>query len=254
MSFWAAWRLAKRSERLSPGRSTPSARTSAARRFTEPRTWMAAITPNVSVAAARNTSRLSITVGLSADISGSRSRMARTALDPEIDHAIHHEIAHQHPAGRHPEADPGDVVLPDAAVELRRHVTDHEENGDRQPGQEQRGKLSFRRQRLDLAAHLEPVADDSREVFQDLAQVAAGRALDRHRGDEQRQVLLADAIGEVAHRGFQVSPVGDLVGDDAELGADRIGQLARHHGDGDGHRMAGPQAAYDDVDGVGKLR
>ena len=53
---------------------------------------------------------------------------------------------------------------------------------------------------------------------------------------------------------FQIGPVGDLVGHDAELGADRIGHLAPHHGDGDRHRMAGAQAAHDDVERVGELR
>ena len=36
--------------------------------------------------------------------------------------------------------------------------------------------------------------------------------------------------------------------------ADRIGHLARHHGDRDRHRMAGAQAAHDDVERVGELR
>ena len=92
------------------------------------------------------------------------------------------------------------------------------------------------------------------QVLQDFAQIAAGRALDRDRGDEQRQVVLADAEIEVAHRRLEIGAVGDLVGDDAEFGADRVGHLARHHRDRDRHRMAGAQAAHDDVDGVGKLR
>ena len=36
--------------------------------------------------------------------------------------------------------------------------------------------------------------------------------------------------------------------------ADRVGHFARHHGDRDRHRMAGAQAAHDDVERVGKLR
>jgi hypothetical protein len=40
----------------------------------------------------------------------------------------------------------------------------------------------------------------------------------------------------------------------AELAADGIGQLARHHLDRDRNRMASAQAAHDDVERVGKLR
>ena len=56
-------------------------------------------------------------------------------------------------------------------------------------------------------------------------EVAAGRALDRDRGDEQRQVVLADAEIEIAHRAFEIGAVGDFVGDDAEFGADGIGAI-----------------------------
>ena len=55
------------------------------------------------------------------------------------------------------------------------------------------------------------------KVFQNFAEVAAGRALDRDRGDEQRQIVLADAEIQVAHAGFEIGAIGDLVGDDAEL-------------------------------------
>ena len=111
-----------------------------------------------------------------------------------------------------------------------------------------RRRAAFRRQRADLAAHLEAIADDGRQVFEDFAEIAAGRALNRDRGHEQRQVVLADAEIEIAHRGFEIGAIGDLVGDDAELAADRIRHLARHHGDRDRHRVAGAQAAHDDVE------
>ena len=55
-------------------------------------------------------------------------------------------------------------------------------------------------------------------------------------------------------RGFEVRAIGDLVGDDAELAADRVPHLARHHGDRDRHRVAGAQAAHDHVESIGKLR
>src|SRR3954453_4490129 len=49
------------------------------------------------------------------------------------------------------------------------------------------------------------------EVRQELAQPAAGGGLDPHRGDEQRQILLADAEIQVAHRRLDIGPLGDLV-------------------------------------------
>ncbi len=107
---------------------------------------------------------------------------------------------------------------------------------------------AFGGQRADLAAHLEALANDGRQVLQDLAEIAAGGPLDGDRGDEQRQVVLADAEIEVAQAGFEIGPVGDLVRDDAELAADRVAHLARHHGDRDRHRMAGAQAAHDHVE------
>ena len=88
---------------------------------------------------------------------------------------------------------------------------------DRQRRQDQRRGPAFRRQRADLAPHLEALADDAGQVFENLAEIAAGRALDRDRGDEQRQVVLADAEIQIAHRGFEIGAIGDLVGDDAEL-------------------------------------
>ena len=43
---------------------------------------------------------------------------------------------------------------------------------------------SFRGQRANLASHLEALADHPRKVFEDLAEIAAGRSLDGNRGDE----------------------------------------------------------------------
>jgi hypothetical protein len=104
------------------------------------------------------------------------------------------------------------------------------------------------------ARHLKAFADDGGEVFQDFAEIAAGRALDRDRRDEQWQVVLTDAEIKVSQRGFEIGAVGDLVGDDAELRPDRVFHFAPHHADRDRRRMAGAQAAHDDVETVGELR
>src|SRR6185437_3075005 len=97
-------------------------------------------------------------------------------------------------------------------------------------------------------------ANDPGKILENFAEITAGRSLDRDRRDEQRQVIGSDSEIKIAHRRFEVGAVGDFVGDDTEFRADRIGQFARHHGNGDRHRMAGAERAHDDVDGVGKLR
>ncbi len=58
---------------------------------------------------------------------------------------------------------------------------------------------------------------------------------------------------QVAHCGFEIGAIGDFVGHDPELAADRIGKLAPDHRNCDRHRMAGAQAAHDHVNGIGKL-
>ena len=148
----------------------------------------------------------------------------------------------------------GERDVPDAGVEIRRHELDDQEHHDRQRRQDQRGGAAFRRQRADLAPHLEALADHAGQIFQNLAEIAAGRALDRDRGDEQRQIVLADPDIEIAQRRFEIGAVGDLVHDDAELAADRILHLARDHGQRDRRRVAGAQAAHDHVERIGELR
>ena len=148
----------------------------------------------------------------------------------------------------------GERDVPDAGVEIRRHELDDQEHHDRQRRQDQRGGAAFRRQRADLAPHLEALPDHAGEVIEDLAEIAAGRSLDRDRGHEQRQVVLPDPDVEVAQRRFEIGAVGDFVDDDAELAADRIPHLARDHGQRDRRRMTGAQAAHDHVERVGELR
>ena len=67
---------------------------------------------------------------------------------------------------------------------------------------------------------------------------------------EERQILLADPAHHVAQCGFDIGAVGDLVRHHAELGADRVRQLAPDHADRDRNRMAGAQRTHDDVDRV----
>src|SRR5215472_13140205 len=211
-----------------PSESSRSAEIPAARRRTAPRTRIADMTKNATVAAGMKTSAITSTLGLTPYVDAMSSSVS-IASDLEVDHLVHGEVAHHHPADRHAEGHLGDVVLPHAAVEVGRDELDHAEQQDRQRREDQRRGASFGGERLDLATHLEPRADDRREVAEDLAEIAAGRRLDRHRGDEQRQVVLPETGIEVAHGGLEIGAVGDLVADEAELGADRIRHFARHH-------------------------
>src|SRR3954463_10925944 len=195
----------------------------AARRFTATRTCKIAITPNASAAADRNTNALTTSVLSPPAISLSNSKSASMS-DPEIAHLEHEDVAEHHPCAGKREAHLGETLIPDAGVEVGRDEIKKEEDDDRQAGEEQRRELALSCERLDLAPHLEALADHARQVREDFGQVATGRALDRNGGDEQRQVFLSDAEVEVAHCGLDVGAVGDLVGRDAELGADGIGQ------------------------------
>ena len=156
-----------------------------------------------------------------------------------------------------PAAEPSRILvscsMPDRGVEIRRHDLNDDEHADRQRGENHCRGAAFGCQRADFSPHLEAQANDVRKVFENFAEIAAGRALDADGGDEQRQIVGADAGVEIAHRRFQIGAVGDLIGHHTEFAADRIGHFARHHVDGDRHRMTGAQAAHDHVEGVGKL-
>src|SRR5882724_10815229 len=99
----------------------------AVRRLTAPRTRTAAITPKVKIAVARNTSTASIRAEPSANTPPRISEIASIALDPEVDQPVHDEVAHPHPAAGDRKRLLGDVLVPDARIELRRH----ELNGDK---------------------------------------------------------------------------------------------------------------------------
>src|SRR5581483_5880081 len=91
------------------------------------------MTPNVSTVVARNTSSASIMLELSPNTSSSRSVIAGMAgSDPEIHHAKHDQIADSHPAAGEHQGLLGDVLMPDAGVEIGRDKLDDEEHRDRQ--------------------------------------------------------------------------------------------------------------------------
>src|SRR5262245_39989811 len=121
----------------------------AARRLTEPRICTAAITQNASVAAARNTRTASIMLSPSPNISNRNPPSSMS--DPVIDHLVHDEISNGHPGAGGGENDLGEVLLPDAAVEVRCDELDDHEQYDRQRRQDQSGCATLSGQRSDLA-------------------------------------------------------------------------------------------------------
>src|SRR5262249_44091429 len=122
----------------------------AARRLTRPRACTPAMTPNARIATARNTVRPSMATVVSPE----KNRLPSASMsDLEVDHAVHDHVADQHPAGGCGETDLGEVVLPHAAVEVRRDELDDDEDQDRQRRENHRRGAAFRGERLDLAPH-----------------------------------------------------------------------------------------------------
>src|SRR5689334_22333623 len=126
-----------------------------------------------SAAADRNTNALTIRVELPPPDRLFMNSKKASMSDPEVAHLVHDDVAGDHPRGGETETPFGQVVLDDRAVEVRRHDVDQAEHRHGQPGQEDRREFAFRRERLDLAPHLEAQTNDRREVREDLAQVTA---------------------------------------------------------------------------------
>src|SRR5262249_9505616 len=145
--------LAWRNDRALPSsRWVASMAMPAARRFTSPRTRTVAMTPKASMAAAANTSTLIMSVGSS--VPGRMGKSASIGSDLEAHHAIHDEVAHQHPGAGGAQRKLGEVDVPHAGVKIWRDDLEDEEQHDRHGRQQDRRESSFRRQRPHLAPHL----------------------------------------------------------------------------------------------------
>src|SRR5262249_20149475 len=153
ISFCAALTPELRSEPSPPGASTTSREMPAARRLTAPRTRTIAMMMKATVAAGMKTSAITASLALmpsSASMSSSVSSIGAYS-DLEVHQFVHREIADQHPGDGDAEDDLGDVVLPDAAVEVGRHHLDDAEHQDRQRRQDQRRGAAFGGERAHLA-------------------------------------------------------------------------------------------------------
>src|SRR5262249_39618454 len=141
------------------------------------------------------------------------------------------------------------VQLAGVAVVQHHEDAEHEE---RQRADDVGAGLGFRRQRLDLQLQRLALAQDLAEVLQRLRQIAAGLLLDREADDEEAELGRVDARSDgpqrVRHRLAEL----DLVGDLAELDADRIADFLADHADRLGGRQTGLEAAHDKVDALGE--
>ncbi len=142
---------------------------------------------------------------------------------------------------------------PQLAVVVRRQDQQCAEDQEWQGRQTHRRHAALSRHSLDPASHLEARPQHARQVAQQFAQVAAGLGLNGNGDDHERKIILTDAHARLVHGAFQVQPVCQFVGGEAEFGADRIIHFACHHGDCDRQRVASLKAAHHDVDGFGQL-
>jgi hypothetical protein len=94
-----------------------------------------------------------------------------------------------------------------------------------------------------LPLHAEAVPHHARQVVENLRQVAAGLALNQHRGDEEPGVEQRNPIREGPQRIGQWHAEVLLVVEDAKLGTDRIRHLSGDHFEASRECVTGPQRA-----------
>ncbi len=143
--------------------------------------------------------------------------------------------------------------LAHALAEQQLHVLrvdERQRDGERRRQRQQHvaGEAAVRRVHAHLALDLEALADDVREVVENLRQVAAGVALDQHRGDEEPHVEQAEALRQLVERVAQRQPEVLLIERLLELRADRIGQLVGDHAHRGLERVAGADRARQQVE------
>src|SRR5688500_5264028 len=172
--------------------------------------WRWEMTPKMSratVAKTRTTAR--ITRSMAA------SHLDRDhATDPEEAHDLQHDTDHEQLlAGR---------ITEEGQHVIGRQQRDDGSQGNRQDGKDHAGQAAVCRARADVAENAEALADDARDRFHDLGQVAARLALDDHGGDEEPEIERVDALGQVDQRLLHVDPQVLLVERDGELLGQRL--------------------------------
>ena len=111
----------------------------------------------------------------------------------------------------------------------------------------------FSAQRLDFELKRAALAHEGREPGKHFGQIAAGLALHADGGDEEQQIILADAAMQVDDGGRDILAERNFLGGHGELGRDRIAHFPRRQSNGAHKRVADAQAAHDDVERVRQL-
>ncbi len=104
-----------------------------------------------------------------------------------------------------------------------------------------------------LPLDLEAIADDRREVVEDLGEVAAGLTLGEHGGDEEARVEKWDPFAKrfqrVRHRHAEILPVVRQ----PELGPHGLRHLFGNHRQAGRKCVSGSQGSREKIDRLGKL-
>src|SRR5258705_162288 len=114
-------------------------------------------------------------------------------------------------------------------------------------------EAAMRGVRADLAANLEPFADDAREILEDLGQVAAAFALNGHGGHEEAHVEERNAFRDPVERLFQWKSEILLVEYRSEFGANGRAQFVGNHAQGRLECVACANGARHEIERIGKL-
>ena len=106
---------------------------------------------------------------------------------------------------------------------------------------------------LQLTLDLEALPDRVADLVEHLGEIAADvlRGEDSHL--EQRQVRIADTLGQAVERLAQGASQADLLGDVPELLGDRVRELLRHDAHGRHQPVAGLERRAHEVERVGEL-
>src|SRR5262249_59119491 len=112
--------------------SARCARRRGGRFLTAPGARIASMTPKVSRVVARKTIAASIMAELSLNMPAKMSERESIGSDLEVHEPVHDEVADAHPGTSGPQDLLGEVLVPDAGIEVGRDDLDHEKYRDRQ--------------------------------------------------------------------------------------------------------------------------
>ena len=105
----------------------------------------------------------------------------------------------------------------------------------------------------DLQAHSGPVAHQSRQPGKNFAEIAARLGLNADRHRQEQQIRLTDATVQVVKRAADIEAETDFIGEHAEFCTYRIRHFPGHQRDRANKWQPDPNAADNNVDGVGQL-